>query len=205
MVMTRAFHASVNDSHWDSESPAYAEIRTGAGDASGPQIAHSRHETPANVGRGPDTTPRSSNGQDTRLSREQSEFDPPSGYLTEKRCSTCTETLPLDAFNRDRSRSDGRQRICRECYRTKIHRSESNKQRSRERSLAYTRDNPEKRRATRKLNYQIESGKMVRGFCECCGNEKADAHHWKGYDKPLDVQWLCRACHVAIEPRRGAA
>jgi hypothetical protein len=66
-------------------------------------------------------------------------------------------------------------------------------------------EKPEAKKAQRKLQYAIESGKMVRGFCECCGSEKADAHHWRGYGRPLDVQWLCRACHVAIEPRRGSA
>ncbi len=33
----------------------------------------------------------------------------------EKRCSSCRETKPLSAFNRDRSRKDGRQPYCRDC------------------------------------------------------------------------------------------
>jgi hypothetical protein len=33
----------------------------------------------------------------------------------EKRCSVCRQTKPLSAFNRDRSRRDGRQGHCRDC------------------------------------------------------------------------------------------
>lgn len=34
-----------------------------------------------------------------------------------KRCSKCGETKPLGAFNRDKSRTDGRQSTCRSCKR----------------------------------------------------------------------------------------
>mgnify|MGYP003405701141 FL=1 len=31
--------------------------------------------------------------------------------------------------------------------------------------------------------------------CEQCGAERADRHH-DDYDKPLDIRWICRACHI---------
>lgn len=31
--------------------------------------------------------------------------------------------------------------------------------------------------------------------CEACDNPAKEAHHYKGYDFPLDVQWLCKQCH----------
>ena len=31
--------------------------------------------------------------------------------------------------------------------------------------------------------------------CERCGDPNADRHH-DDYDKPLEVRWLCRSCHI---------
>ncbi len=54
------------------------------------------------------------------------------------------------------------------------------------------------RAARRKVATEIEAGRMIRGDCECCGATKADAHH-ESYEKPLEVVWLCRSCHMLIE------
>jgi hypothetical protein len=52
------------------------------------------------------------------------------------------------------------------------------------------------------------SGALIRPeACESCGAAcKPDAHHHHGYEGParLDVQWLCRACHVHVDVRAGA-
>lgn len=42
---------------------------------------------------------------------------------------------------------------------------------------------------------EIRVGRMKRGVCQC-GSTKTEAHH-HDYSKPLDVRWLCRACHQA--------
>ena len=44
------------------------------------------------------------------------------------------------------------------------------------------------------LNHAIRDGKVKRLPCERCGHSKSQGHH-SDYDKPLDVQWLCRDCH----------
>jgi len=44
-------------------------------------------------------------------------------------------------------------------------------------------------------NVYKRRGKLVPQPCEKCAAEKVEAHH-DDYDKPLQVRWLCRSCHV---------
>jgi hypothetical protein len=53
----------------------------------------------------------------------------------------------------------------------------------------------------------IQSGELVRPMtCERCPDEALDivAHH-HDYDKPLDVEWLCRPCHGKHHADHGPA
>ena len=52
------------------------------------------------------------------------------------------------------------------------------------------------RSAHGKVNYAIKIGKLIRKPCQSCGDKKSFAHH-EDYSKPLDVKWLCPACHNA--------
>jgi len=45
------------------------------------------------------------------------------------------------------------------------------------------------------IGHGIRDGKITREPCEVCGEKKTEAHH-HDYDKPLDVKWLCRKCHL---------
>ena len=57
--------------------------------------------------------------------------------------------------------------------------------------------NPDKRRAHIAVGNAIRDGKMNREPCEACGEtSRVQAHH-DDYSKPLDVRWLCVACHAA--------
>lgn len=40
-------------------------------------------------------------------------------------------------------------------------------------------------------------GVLVAQPCDACGSAKSEMHHGD-YDKPLDVRWLCRSCHLAL-------
>lgn len=40
----------------------------------------------------------------------------------------------------------------------------------------------------------VKIGKIVRGSCEICGEEKVEAHH-EDYNKPLEIKWLCVKHH----------
>ncbi len=68
--------------------------------------------------------------------------------------------------------------------------------------LAYALRHPEKIRARAAINQQVRIGKVKRGNCESCGAERAQAHH-DDYSKPLDVRWLCAACHGKLSRRHA--
>lgn len=45
-------------------------------------------------------------------------------------------------------------------------------------------------------NVYQRRGKLQPQPCKRCGAAKAEKHH-KDYSKPLEVEWLCRKCHLA--------
>lgn len=58
-------------------------------------------------------------------------------------------------------------------------------------------------RARDKLRKEIKAGRIVKpDICELCGSEvgvstsEIIGHHWRGYDYPLDVWWICRSCNT---------
>ena len=66
----------------------------------------------------------------------------------------------------------------------------------------YAENYPERMKARWAVVAAIKSGELVRLPCELCGKDSTVAHHHVGgYDKPLDVEWLCAKCHGAHPPR----
>lgn len=60
-----------------------------------------------------------------------------------------------------------------------------------------------KKAARQRIYVAISRGTLVRpDECSLCGKTAATihAHHYLGYDRPLDVQWLCVSCHAHEEP-----
>ena len=45
------------------------------------------------------------------------------------------------------------------------------------------------------VNVYLKRGLIQRKPCKVCGETKAEKHH-DDYDKPLEVTWLCRECHL---------
>lgn len=45
-------------------------------------------------------------------------------------------------------------------------------------------------------NYK-QRGKLIQEKCKECGDPNTEMHH-EDYDKPLEVTWLCRDCHLEL-------
>lgn len=61
----------------------------------------------------------------------------------------------------------------------------------------YSEMNKKKRIAHTMVNNMIRDGHLIKpNACESCGKTKSriEGHH-DDYDKPLEVRWLCSACH----------
>jgi len=65
---------------------------------------------------------------------------------------------------------------------------------------------PNKYKAHCKVNNAIRDGRLVKGnSCECCGSEENLVGHHDDYLKPLEVRWMCQACHVGWHTINGEA
>lgn len=142
-----------------------------------------------------------------------------------KNCKGCNQWLDTEKFNtykkngktylqymcrdcrRRRDTSEERREKDRESYKKNKHKyreqqriynsTDRAKELNRKRSKKYWDANPEKNKARKKIRTCIRNGSIVRPeVCSRCGKKgKIEAHH-KDYNKPLDVVWLCRKCHV---------
>lgn len=59
---------------------------------------------------------------------------------------------------------------------------------------------PEQRRKDIARSYAgvyLRRGYITREPCKDCGAEKAEMHH-PDYDRPAEVEWMCRPCHMAL-------
>lgn len=58
----------------------------------------------------------------------------------------------------------------------------------------WKKENPKAHAAHHAVEHGLKRGDLERQPCEECGTEKVEAHH-DDYEKPLEVQWLCRLHH----------
>ena len=129
--------------------------------------------------------------------------------LNMRTCYACKQSLPDESFHRG-----PRIRKCKSCtaiadknrprweYVPSSNWTESARRRKRE--WASRNRNPSKDRARSAVRRAIENGRIARPeSCSACsgkvrridGRAAIQAHHHKGYENPLDVQWLCPKCH----------
>lgn len=115
-----------------------------------------------------------------------------------KTCKLCKVSKPVASFYRNRAK-------CKECYCQLVlgYRS-TNQEKVKEYNARYRREQLAtnevyryKDKARKKLWWATKSGKLEKLPCEVCGS-KAEAHHHKGYDEPLNVKWLCKTHHMEV-------
>lgn len=123
------------------------------------------------------------------------------GFLN--KCKECAKrdtkenrTLHADyyrQYDRDRFQTDPK---VRERHR-RYQKTENGKKSIRETRLRWLERNLEKRAAHIILGNRIRKGEVVKpDACSCCGKGGIIHGHHSDYSRPLDVEWLCPACHV---------
>jgi len=149
-----------------------------------------------------------------------------------KTCRRCEKSLPLESFHKHSGFKDGRRTTCKECAcqesrkyysnnrekhletcrdwqkrnpdKVRMYQVVHNNKRTSITKL-YKENNPIRVRAQKKLNYAVFKGELQRKeVCQVCGcnDKKIEAHHFD-YDKPLEVIWVCTACHGWIHRKHS--
>lgn len=125
-----------------------------------------------------------------------------------KLCGKCRQYKPKTDF-----RNDGKAWNCRVCHNAETRASRlANPERTRQIEAAryrkykkakaeYQRKRdamyPERYRAYGRVRYAIKMGWLVRPpECQKCKKQTRVIAHHADYAKPLDVEWICRACHT---------
>ena len=64
-----------------------------------------------------------------------------------------------------------------------------------------------KESARAKLRRAVKLGRMKKpDKCQRCGSDKQiESHHFRGYDHPFDVIWLCHKCHGFVHRKPSSA
>lgn len=115
-----------------------------------------------------------------------------------KPCCRCHEDKKLNEFYRAKNAIDGRHSICIACF--ALHKAtyySAHKMKAMETAKAFQKANPEKKKAARAVQHEVDMGRMVKQPCEICGEKVVDAHH-PSYEPEnfLTVQWLCEKHHA---------
>lgn len=140
--------------------------------------------------------------------------------MIRKMCVDCQEQKPHGEFY---ATNCGLQNRCKECAKlaaTKHRNANLDKLRAYDRKRGnrqppsylkrWRADNPEKYQAHNAANNALRDGKLERVWsCSRCDSQFAVHKHHPDYARPLDVEWLCAACHrqetLSIEERRSDA
>jgi hypothetical protein len=138
----------------------------------------------------------------------------------EKVCFKCGENKALTDFYKHSQMKDGHLNKCKCCAKRDVHKHRDDNiervraydrargsRQSAESLREYRAANPIKYAAHLLLNNRLRDGKLVKpDLCESCGecgeHRRLHGHH-DDYAKPLEVRWLCPACHHKWHSENG--
>lgn len=128
-------------------------------------------------------------------------------------CKECGKTKPISEFYTDKKcvANGGIQYTCKECIKKqRIKYYDNNVVEINIRVRTYHELHPGRlyhgptaNHAHEELNEAVKKGYVIKpSFCSRCRKiGRVHAHHWNGYDHPLDIVWLCPSCHHAAHGR----
>jgi len=131
-----------------------------------------------------------------------------------KTCFKCGAEKPLTEFYKHPQMGDGHLNKCKTCTKADVHayRHESpnrakvleyDRRRGSRQGLDYLREyrskNPAKYKAHKALGNAVRDGRITKpDSCSHCHMQARLEGHHEDYKKPLDVVWLCPACHKSL-------
>lgn len=84
-------------------------------------------------------------------------------------------------------------------YRNKYCRSKQAKKYNNKYHITYKPDSF-KVKSRNKIRYEVRAKRILKPIiCELCNEVKSLQAHHKDYNKPLDVNWLCKQCHILAD------
>tara|TARA_R100001594_G_scaffold53735_1_gene87269 strand:+ start:9039 stop:9401 length:363 start_codon:yes stop_codon:yes gene_type:complete len=115
--------------------------------------------------------------------------------------------------------ADGHLNKCKDCVKGRIanHREENierireyDRKRGNRQGYEYTKEYrekyPNKYKAHNTVNNAIRDKRLDKKTeCESCGSDFHVVAHHDDYSKPLEVRWLCQACHTKWHSKNGEA
>lgn len=132
-----------------------------------------------------------------------------------KRCIHCCAEKLLTEFYAHPSMADGHLGSCKECHRARVRQNRAAKithyrAYDRQRYDCYARtplsvaESAARRAARVAVSNAVRDGRLLKNNCQHCGDARAQGHH-PDYGKPLEVIWLCNACHRRLHRSLKAA
>ena len=133
-----------------------------------------------------------------------------------KECFKCGAEKPRTHFYKHSEMKDGLLGKCKECTKgdVKAHRLnpkfrdailEYDRGRNRKKRRGDSKATPNQMRAINAVARAKAKGTLIKkDNCENCDSDFAVLAHHDDYSKPLDVRWLCQACHMQWHSANGA-